>query len=105
MTAMETATMLFAGLVMSEVIKLSIARLFKKTVDTEYMTVERCQTCRHECALARNSSNTGIRESMKELGQAMDTMRGVLLVMAVKSGVEPEELKELAYKRRSTDKS
>lgn len=104
MSEMQVAVLFIAGLVLVEIIKLTVGRVFRKTIDTEYVTVARCRKCREECSLARSQNNSGVQDGIRDLGQSVDTLRGVILVMAVKVGVEESTLEKLAYKRRTTDK-
>lgn len=100
---LSTAVIVVFGYVLLEIIKLTIGRFFKKTVDTEYVTVERCRNCREECSRTRTQGSAGMQDQVRELGKSIDLLRGVLLVVAVKVGAEDHTLEKLAYKRRATD--
>jgi hypothetical protein len=99
MEPLQVAAMFMVGLIMVEVVKLATARVFKRTIETEYVTVEACSRCRAECSKNRMNGSTTMQENIKKLGESIDILRGILLVLAVKVGVEEDTLKDLASRR------
>jgi hypothetical protein len=83
-------------LVAYEFIRLSTARLFKRTVETEYITAEHCRECKNDLKGAASTTDTDLRESLRQLGQSIDMLRGIVLVLAVRAGVDEKTLQDLA---------
>lgn len=108
MTELQLAAIVVIGYfvvdVLREITKLTVSRIFKKTVDTEYMTAERCRVCREECAATRNRSDDEFDIGIDELGMSLDAMREVILAIGIKVGVDESLLRQLVHKRRSSDR-
>lgn len=95
----QIAATFILGVIIWETIKLSVARYYKRTVETEYVTVERCRMCREECSRGRSSGATEMQSNIRELGKSLDLLRGILLVLAVKVGVDEETMQKLVRRR------
>ena len=104
MSELQIAVLFILGIVTVEVVKLTVGRVFKKTVETEYQTALNCRLCREECQRTRTHGNIGMQGEMSDLGRSIDLLRGILLVIAVKVGVEDHTIEKLAYGRRESDK-
>ena len=103
MAETHLAVLFFVSLAAVEMIKLAVGRWFKKTVDTDYMTTLDCRLCRENCQAARSSSSRSDSRRLDELGYSLDLLRSIVLVIAVKVGVDNTTLSDLAYKRRAGD--
>lgn len=79
--------MFLLALVSWEVIKLAVARVFKKTVATDYVTVTQCGDCKAKSGV----DDMGVREALSEL-------RGIILVIAMKVGISEHEIVKLVSK-------
>lgn len=99
MTEANIAVLFFLVLAMVEVVKLAVGRVFKKTIDTDYQTLEQCRKCREECHRQRTSGSTTMQDNIKDLGRSIDLLRGILLVLAVKVGVDDKTLQQLASRK------
>jgi phosphate/sulfate permease len=77
------------ALLLWEIIRQAIAYFFKKFSSEEYLTKKDCEACSQ-----RQKSKTD-GDSIKDILDCMQVMRGILLVVAVKSGVNVEALKDL----------
>lgn len=75
------------ALIAWEVIKLAVARVFKKTVATDYITATQCVNCKDKSA----GEDRGVREALSEI-------RGVVLVIAMKVGISEHEIVKLVSK-------
>ena len=102
--ATTTATLIIIAIAGREVIGLAIRAFWKKTVSTDYLTVEQaealvtaaaCKECRDECEKGRKASWHGINEKLDEHANDLKTVKGLLLIWAGKNGVELSELKGL----------
>lgn len=70
-----------------EFVKLGLARLFKKTVATDYITSSQCAGCQKESDVEEKS----VRDALSEL-------RGIILVIAMKVGISEKEIVKLVSK-------
>jgi len=86
------------GIIVVEAIKYLAVKYIKKA-DADYKTVEDCARCRKECQEVRDRQGKEDRrvrtESDNDIDRALSEIRGILLVVALKSGVPPEELRDL----------
>jgi hypothetical protein len=97
--AANTALLIVISLVAYKFLELATARFFKRTVETEYITADHCRECKKDHNLAAKSTDTEQRESLKQLGQSMDVLRGIVLVLAVRSGVDEKTLQDLVNRK------
>lgn len=104
MSEIHVAVLVIGAIVLNEVVKLTVGRFFKRTVETEYRTVLDCRTCREECLRQRSQLAGATQGEMSDLGRSLDILRGILLVIAVKVGVDDDVLQNLAHGRRSNDR-
>lgn len=72
-----------------ELVKQVIAYFFKKVAGDEYLTKKDCEACSQR----QKSKDDGV--TIQEIFQCMQVMRGILLVVAIKSGMKAEELTDL----------
>jgi len=78
-------TQIIVAIVVYQVVTLLVQVAWKKLAGNEYITKAECTTCK--------KSETG---SLEELKADTALMRGILLVVAVKVGVDEKEWKKLA---------
>lgn len=64
---------------------------FKKLVRDDYITKSQCE----ECSARQDASARQDESAYNELCDRLTELRGIVLVVAVKAGVSPEELKDL----------
>lgn len=102
LTLMHTGLLVIIAMAVWEVVKIAIHRFFKKTVDTEYVTVSRCIKCREECSAQReakdktaDNKNGEFDEKLDKIGNTLDSFREVLFEIAMKDGIDPEKVKPL----------
>ncbi len=82
-------------LVVWEIVKKLVDRFVEKTVDTDYMTVVSCRMNREDCARSRGGVDSKLHLTLNSLGQSIDVLRGIVLVLAVKAGVDQQTLQDI----------
>ena len=96
----EIAILILVALIGRELINLSTGYFFKKVTRDDYVTKKDCEACvmrtsdfitRQDCEMCSKQDD----DTMSRLIDDMSTVKGILLVMAVKQGVNPEDLKGL----------
>jgi hypothetical protein len=100
LSSTEIAVLLLVALIGREIVNLATRYFFKKVTRDDYVTKGDCQTCqlrakefvtKSDCeACAKQDDST-----LNRLTADMSTVKGILLVMAVKQGVPAEDLKGL----------
>jgi hypothetical protein len=83
-----------------EIVKKLVERFMTKTIDTEYMTVAGCRISRDDCVKSRGGIDHGLRQSLDDLGGLIDVLRGIVLVLAVKAGVDQQTLQDIARRHK-----
>jgi len=77
--------MIYVG---AEVVKFVLGRLMKRsTIGTEYITATHCKECKKD----RD-------DKLVRIGNSLDDLRSVLLIVAVKVGADNDTLERLARK-------
>jgi len=73
----------------------------KMTRDTDslYVLKTECELSRKECLKSREGSICSVEEAFKIITDEMNVFRSILLVLAVKSGIPVDELKELTQRK------
>lgn len=100
LTPTQIAVLILIALVGRELITLATSYFFKKVTRDDYITKKDCEACqiriqsyitKNDCeACARTDDNVIAR-----LSSEMATVKGILLVIAVKQGIPPEDLTRL----------
>jgi len=83
-------------LVAWEIVKRLLDRLFSRTIDSKYVTEDVCLLTRNDCFTARAYTSKNIHKHLGEVGRSIDQLRGIVLVLAVKAGVDQKTLQDLA---------
>ena len=100
LTPTQIAILILVALVGRELISLCTSYFFKKVTRDDYVTKKDCAECklrttdyvtRHDCEACAQKDETIIAR----LSHEMSTVKGILLVMAINQGIDPEELKGL----------
>lgn len=78
-------TQILVAIAVYQVVQLLVQSVWKKLVGNEYITRSACETCK--------KAESG---ALDELKSDTAIMRGILLVVAVKVGVDEKEWKKLA---------
>lgn len=81
---LATAVLLLVGVVGFEVVKLTIGSVFRKFVNPNFVTTSDCTRC-----------GTGKDEVIKSINNEIVDIKGILIVMASKVGVDEEDMKKL----------
>lgn len=88
----------FGGIIVLEAIKYFVVKYIKKA-DADYRTADDCTRCRKECQEARERQGKEDRRTREandsDIEKALSEIRGILLVVALKSGVPAEQLRDL----------
>lgn len=85
------AMQVLVSLLMWEIIKLAVARFFKKSVDTEYTTAAQFNAHLVDCRGKSKADDRSVREALSEV-------RGIILVIALKVGIDEKEIVKLVNK-------
>lgn len=85
------AMQVLVSLLMWEVIKLAVARFFKKSVDTEYITAAQFQAHLVDCRSKSKADDRSVRDALAEV-------RGIIMVIALKVGIDEKEIVKLVKK-------
>jgi len=67
-----------------EVVKYAVNKFLRRTVDTNYITDKDCEKC-----------NGKAREKESALEDKLSELRGIVLVIAVKVGIDEKEIRSL----------
>ncbi|OHD22459.1 MAG: hypothetical protein A2Y38_24975 [Spirochaetes bacterium GWB1_59_5] len=98
--ATESALLILVTLLAREAISLVAGFFFKRLTRDDYVTKKDCEACvmrssdfitKKDCEACSKQDD----DTMARLIDDMSTVKGILLVMAVNQGVNPEELKGL----------
>lgn len=99
-TTAQIAILILIALVGREIITLTTTYFFKKVARDDYVTKKDCEGCllrtkdfitRQDCELCAKQDDS----TLAKLTSEMSAVKGLLLVMATKQGIPPEELKDL----------
>lgn len=98
----ETAILILVALVGREIIQLCTGYFFKKVTRDDYVTKKDCEACvmRSSEFITKKACEACSKQddgTLDRLIDDMSTVKGILLVMAVKQGVDPEVLKGLTH--------
>lgn len=74
-----------------EVIKMAVQYFFKKLTGDQYITQGYCKTC----TATREKDSGELNGLKKEIREELGTLRGILLVIAVKAQIPLDDLKDL----------
>lgn len=74
-----------------EVIKYLINAFMKKQTDPPYVTRSECASCKGNAEQFR----AFLTAEMRRVSESLDSMKGILLVVAIHAGVNPEKIKDL----------
>ena len=80
----ESAQHLILGIVIYQVVVFICQQVFKRLTNNDFVTKKACEACSKQDF-----------ESMKRLTSEVAIIKGVLLVLAVKKEITPEELAKL----------
>ena len=101
---MQVGVLIVLALAAWEFLRLAIHGFFKRAVGTRYVTETDCRLKRESCGAGRLGAEAALEKMLKEfssdLGESIDVLREVVLVIAVKENVEEDTLKKLAGRRR-----
>lgn len=92
--AMQSVALVVLVLIGNKALDFLTKKYFKK-IDTDYVTPSECKECRDECRLQRQLSNDELNRKFERMADSLSELRGLMLVIAVKAGVSPEDLKGL----------
>ena len=96
-----TAGIVLVGYILIKLIDKLVEKYFKK-VDTEYVEQKICDDYRKQSKADTADLKEAVDSSINSLKASMDTgfgeLKGILLVVALKAGIAPEQIKELFIK-------
>lgn len=84
MTEVAPALYLLVALAAWEAVKLAVQRLFKRAIDTDYVTEDQCSNC-----------NAKARAKEDDLRERLGELRGIVLVIAMKVGISEHDIQKL----------
>lgn len=85
------AMLVLIALAAWEFVKLGVARVFRKSVDTEYTTAAQFNAHLVDCRTKSKVDDRSVREALSEV-------RGIILVIALKVGIDEKEIVKLVNK-------
>jgi hypothetical protein len=93
LTQVNPVILVVVGVVAFKLMDLGTGYFFKKITRDDVVTKGDCENLRENCMIQKDVRD--LKDTSEELCDRINEMRGIMLVMAVKSGVNPEELKDL----------
>lgn len=96
MTAAELAPILqiVAAVVALKVIDLAVKRVWNRTVETEYMTVNACNSCRSECRSGRQVKDEDLIKLVRSLREEVRQLRLLIVKNMLYQKAPPSAIEE-----------
>lgn len=76
-----------------KLLDLGTAYFFKRITRDDVVTNKDCETNRLNCSISKDVKD--LKETTGDLCNRTSEIRGIMLVVAIKAGINPEELKDL----------
>jgi hypothetical protein len=85
--------LVIVGIVGLKMMDLGTSYFFRKITRDDVVTTNECKNLRENCTIVKDVRD--LKDTSSDLCDRVSEMRGIMLVMAIKAGVNPEELKAL----------
>lgn len=85
--------LVIVGVVALKLMDLGTTYFFKRITRDDVVTTSDCKSLRENCTILKDVRD--MKKTSEDLCDRINEMRGIMLVMAVKAGINPEELKDL----------